>query len=162
MRRPVRHAAGEQQPAAQAEVDQTAQARALLLRQPLQHQRWRLDEHHAVADAIGQAQQQQALVILGETLGQGQQGIQQQRQGQGDAHPLRRVQGQPEQRAEQVADVIPGRQARALFQAEQTVVDQVRQQRGEGETTEPMHYHQRTGARQQGEEDVARLDCSHG
>ncbi|MNW12129.1 hypothetical protein D3C71_2097410 [compost metagenome] len=66
----------------------------MLLRQPFQHQRRRLDEHHAVADAIGQTQQQQALVVLGETLGQGQQGIQQQRQGQGDAHPLRRVQGQ--------------------------------------------------------------------
>src|SRR5690606_39882036 len=77
--------AGQQQAGRETQVDQAAEAGPLAAGQPFQHQRRRQHEHQAVADAVGQAQQQQAEDIRAERLGQGDGGVGQQRQGQGDA-----------------------------------------------------------------------------
>ncbi|MNE49069.1 hypothetical protein D3C80_1435670 [compost metagenome] len=76
--RGVRQPAGQQQPCCEAQVDQTTEMRALMLSQPFEDECRGQDEHQAIADAIEQAQQEQELVVIGKTLGDGDQGIGQQ------------------------------------------------------------------------------------
>ncbi|MNJ61283.1 hypothetical protein D3C77_570630 [compost metagenome] len=100
--------------------------------------------------------------MIGEALRQGDPGIEQQGRHQAALQARRCVQRQGQQGAEQVADVVPGGQLRALLQVEQAVGEKVRQQRGVGEAAQGMHHHQRGTAGQQGEENLTRRDRRHG
>src|SRR5690606_41988926 len=111
--------------------------------------------HLAVADAVGQARQQQAEHIVADALRRGEGGVAEQRQRQRDAQALRRGQQQRQQGAKQIADVVPGGQPRALFEAQQAIGKQVRQQRGIGEAAQGMDNDQGGAAGEQGKKDLA-------
>src|SRR5690606_8403677 len=146
--------AGQQQAGGETQIDQPAQRGAAALGQPFEHQRRRQHEHQTVADAVGQAQQQQTGDVLADALGQGDRRVGQQRQRQGHAQARRRGQRQRQQGADQIADVVPGGQPRALLQGQQAVLEQVGQQGGVGEAAQGVDNDQGGAAGKQGNKDL--------
>src|SRR5690606_39689110 len=73
---------------------------------------------------------------------------------QGHAQARRRGQRQRQQGADQITDVVPGGQPRALLQGQQAVLQQVGQQGGVGEAAQGVDNDQGGAAGEQGEKDL--------
>src|SRR5690606_35007862 len=70
------------------------------------------------------------------------------------AQARRRGQRQRQQGADQITDVVPGGQRRALLQGQQAVLEQVGQQGGVGEAAQGVDNDQGGAAGEQGEKDL--------
>jgi len=121
----------------------------LLSCQPLEDQRGRLDEHQAIADAVGQAQRGEGIGGFGLGLQQAAEHVQRQCPGQAAADLRDAVPAHREQRADQVTEVVPAGDAGAFLHGQQAVFHQPGQQRGVYEAAKAVDDQQKNGTGQQ-------------